>query len=405
MLIRQIVFLVGGRGTRLGGLTAQTPKPLLDVSGRPFLDTLIENAARHGLRNIILLAGYLGESVAQRYHDWGRARGLEIECIIESQAAGTGGALRYAADRLDDTFFVSNGDSLFDFNLLELPRIAAPHGWVGKMALRRVPDGSRYGQVITDGLRVKDMLERAPAGPALINGGVYVLRRDVLSRIKALPCSIERDVFPVLAHESRLFAKEFDGFFLDIGVPEDLARAQEAVPAHMRRPAVFFDRDGVLNHDKGYTHRVEDFRWCLGAVEAIRTFNAQGYYVFVVTNQGGIAHGFYDEKAVQDLHAWMNNDLAPHGAHIDAFYYCPHHPQGKRAGYAVECDCRKPGTGMIRAALREWPVDKSGSILIGDKQSDVDAATAAEIRAVLWNGGDLAAWAQDIVAPATAGAA
>jgi D,D-heptose 1,7-bisphosphate phosphatase len=396
MLTSQIVFLVGGKGSRLGSLTALTPKPLLDVGGRPFLDSLIENAARFGLKKVILLAGHLGDAVSERYQNWGMARGIEIRCIIEPEAAGTGGALLHAAEYLDDTFYLANGDSLFDINLLDLPLIEAPTGWIGKLALRRVLDGSRYGQVLTQGNRVTDLIERGPVGPALINGGVYLLRRDILNWMKTTPLSIERDVFPMLAKAGHLFSREFEGFFLDIGIPEDFSRAQEAIPTHLRRPAVFFDRDGVLNHDAGYIHRVKDFRWCDGAVAAIRHLNDLGFYVFVVTNQGGVARGYYSEDEVLFLHHWMNEDLAKVGAHIDAFYYCPHHPEGVDALYARICDCRKPAPGMIYAALRYWSVDLTSSVMIGDKSSDMEAARSAGLKGILWMGGDLHAWAKTL---------
>jgi len=155
------------------------------------------------------------------------------------------------------------------------------------------------------------------------------------------------------------------------------------------RPAAFLDRDGVINRDDGYVHHKEDFIWQDEAIAAIRWFNEQGYFVFVVTNQSGVARGYYDEKAVQDLHRWMGGELARHDAHIDAFYYCPHHPEGVVGHYSRVCNCRKPMPGMIQAALAEWPVDASGSVLIGDKESDMAAASAAGITGLLWTGGSL----------------
>ena len=155
------------------------------------------------------------------------------------------------------------------------------------------------------------------------------------------------------------------------------------------RPAAFFDRDGVLNHDTGYVSRPEHFHWREGAIAAIRELNQSGYLVFVVTNQAGVAHGYFDEPAVRALHHWMADNLSRQNAHIDAFYYCPHHPEGRRTEYAIACECRKPKPGLLLAALRDWQVDAKSSFLIGDKDSDVAAANAAGIRALLWRGGDL----------------
>ncbi len=164
------------------------------------------------------------------------------------------------------------------------------------------------------------------------------------------------------------------------------------------RPAVFFDRDGVLNRDAGYVHRPEDFEWIEDAPEAIRWFMERGYLVFVVTNQSGVARGYYDENAVHALHRWMNAELAKRGAAIDAFYLCPHFPGGTVAAYAITCDCRKPQPGMIRQAMREWKVDAARSLLIGDRESDIAAAQAAGVAGFLYSGGSLLDLARSVTA-------
>ena len=150
----------------------------------------------------------------------------------------------------------------------------------------------------------------------------------------------------------------------------------------VRRPAAFLDRDGVLNIDHGYTHRPEQLEWIDGAPEAVRLLNQAGYFVFVVTNQSGIARGYYDEAAVKSFHVRMQNDLASHGARVDAFYYCPHHPEGTIKSLAINCRCRKPGPGMLEQAASEWPIDRGASFLVGDKDEDVAAAHAFNIRGV-----------------------
>ena len=149
-----------------------------------------------------------------------------------------------------------------------------------------------------------------------------------------------------------------------------------------RRPAAFLDRDGVLNIDHGYAYRPEQIEWVEGAAEAVRLLNEAGYFVLVVTNQSGVARGFYDEAAVKSLHTHMQDVLSKHGARIDAFYYCPHHPDGSVKSLAVQCRCRKPGPGMLEQAAREWPIDLSASFLIGDRDHDLAAAAAFHIRGI-----------------------
>ena len=149
-----------------------------------------------------------------------------------------------------------------------------------------------------------------------------------------------------------------------------------------RRPAAFLDRDGVLNVDHGYAHRADQLDWVEGAPEAVRLLNEAGFAVIVVTNQSGVARGMYSEADIHALHAHMQEALNAQGARIDAFYHCPHHPEGTVEAFAVECDCRKPGTGMLEQAARDWPLDLERSFLIGDRDGDMEAAAAFRIRGI-----------------------
>lgn len=373
--LRQAVLLVGGRGTRLGPLTKETPKPLMPVAGQPFLAILIDHLARFGIQDILLVCGYLGEQIADQF-DGTLRRGARIRCIIEPEPAGTAGALRHAAPWLDELFLLANGDCIFDVNVLALLDHQTADSWLAKLALNRTMDASRFGAVVIDQGRITAFTPRGRPGAQLINAGAYLMRRQILDWIDRVPCSLETEIFPLLATQKLLAGQEMEGFFLDIGVPEALAEAQTSVPAMLRRPAAFLDRDGVINVDIGYLHRPEDFQWIPGAPAAIRRLNDLGFWVFVVTNQSGVARGFYPEAAVQDLHRWINRQLQQFGAHVDAFFYCPHHPDGSVSPYNRPCDCRKPAAGLIEQAFAAWPVDPAGSFLIGDKISDMGAAQA-----------------------------
>lgn len=367
----QAVILVGGRGTRLGAVTQGCPKPLVDVGGRPFLDYLIANLARHGFTDIVLLAGYLaGQMVALEAR--AGELGCRIRCVVEPEPAGTAGALRHAREHLAERFLLLNGDSLFDINYLDLCSAGAG---LGTVALRPMAETGRYGRVALHGAAITAFTEKSGvSGPGLINGGIYWLDRAMLDWIEATPSSLEADILPRLAEAGLLRGKSYDGFFIDIGIPDDLARAQTLIPARMRRPAVFLDRDGVLNADTGYPHRPQDIQWTDGAHQAVKRLNDAGYFVFVVTNQAGVAHGYYGERDVRDLHRWMNAQLRASGAHVDDWRYCPFHPQGKVAAYRGVHPWRKPGAGMLLDVLAHWPVDTARSFLIGDKDSDIEAA-------------------------------
>jgi len=395
MTVTQAVCLVGGRGTRLGPLTDQTPKPLLDVGGRPFLDYIVHEARRFGLQQLLLLTGYKSEAIEARYA--GKTFGqLTVEVVVEPEPAGTAGALANAAGRLNDAFFMLNGDSFFDFNWLSLAPALARPDWKMHAALATGIEGSRYGRVdLSDG-HIRGFKPEGPSGQP-INAGIYLVRKAVLGDIRTSPCSLEREVMPGLARRGELLGTAVKGSFIDIGIPDDFSRAQDLLPAYMRRPAAFLDRDGVLNRDDGYVHRPDQIVWVPGAIEAVRWLNDKGFYVFVVTNQGGVAHGYYTEDHVHELHFWMQQQLQAQGAHVDAFEHCPFHPEGKVERYTRESEFRKPLPGMLHKLQRDWTVVLDKSFMIGDRDTDVEAARAGGVPGHKFAAGNLLDSVKEIV--------
>lgn len=148
------------------------------------------------------------------------------------------------------------------------------------------------------------------------------------------------------------------------------------------RPAVFLDRDGVLTEENGYIDSVENLKLFPYTAECIRQIHEKGYYAIVITNQSGVARGLFTEEELQEM-----NDYLRKQTNVDAIFYCPHHPEGKKEKYRKLCDCRKPGTGMFEAACREFAIDMRNSYMIGDRASDITAGQKAGVRTILLESG------------------
>lgn len=401
MTVTQCAVLVGGLGTRLGALTATTPKPILPCGDRPFLGWLLREFVRFGVTDFLLLTGHLSAEIERAAAEIQAAlpRPARIMLSEEPIRAGTGGAVFHARDRLHDRFLLCNGDSLFDFNLANMLRDAASDqpGVVGRIVMRHLPDASRFGVVEHDGGRVTAFRERpAPGTPGTINGGIYLFDKAVVDYLRPA-CSLEADVMPGLAASGRLRGTLGEGYFRDIGVPEDFARARTEIPALLRRKALFLDRDGVINVDHGYVGSRDRFEWTDGALDAIRYATQAGWHVFIVTNQAGVARGYYDEAAVHALLDWIGEQARAHGGTIDDARFCPYHADGVVETYRQAHPWRKPLPGMLLDLIRAWELDPARGVMIGDQDTDMQAAAAAGVEGHLFRGGNLLSFVRPIL--------
>ena len=390
--LRQAAILAGGLGTRLGAITASTPKPILDVGGRPFLEWLMRELVRFGVEQLVVLTGHLSDQVEASVRDIVARLPRPVDLVFshEDGPAGTGGALVQARRLLDPRFLLCNGDSLLDTNLARLLANAAADSpeVAGRIVLRHLADTSRFGVVELSGDRITSFAERpAPGQPGLINGGIYVLDRAILDGAAPV-CSLERDILPALARDGRLRGTPSDGYFVDIGLPADLRRARAELPRRLHRPALFLDRDGVLNRDHGWVGSRDRWEWMPGAKDAVRIASDAGWHVFVVTNQSGVARGHYDEAAVQGLHRSVAGELRAFGGTLDDVRYCPFHVEATVAAYRKASDWRKPAPGMILDLLQRWDLDPASCHLVGDQPTDLAAAAAAGVPATLFTGAE-----------------
>ncbi|HEY4172156.1 MAG TPA: sugar phosphate nucleotidyltransferase [Rhodopila sp.] len=342
--VRQCAVLIGGLGTRLGQLTATTPKPLLTCGDRPFLAWLLREFMRYGVDDFLLLTGYLPEVVQAALPAIAASlpRQVRITCSTEPVRAGTGGALYHARDHLAERFLLCNGDSMLDGNLARLLANAAtdPDTITGRIMLRRLDDASRYGVVECQGDHVTAFQERPqPGSPGTINAGIYLLNRSVLDDIGPV-CSLERDVLPTLATRGSLRGTIRDGYFIDIGIQSDLERAQTELPARLHRGALFLDRDALIT--------TLPFGWQPGAIDTIRTATDAGIHVFVVVNQSEAANEARDDALCQR----MGDEIRAAGGTLDDLRFARLSPQ--------------PSPDGLSDLIAKWEIDPARSIVISD---------------------------------------
>lgn len=404
MHVTQAVVLCGGKGTRLGSLARDVPKPLVPVGGRPVLDHVIETLARGGIRHFILAAGHLGELIRDHYasHDFA---GCTIETMIEAQPLGTAGGLGALHDRLHDNFVVAYGDVFLDLDIRGLLAAHATRSPLATLLVRASdhPWDSHLVEADADG-RVRAFIHHREPGRHYrnqANAGLYVVSRQILDLLPPNRATdFGADLFPAaLAAGLPLHAHPLEtaAFVKDMGTPQRLSEVgayleERAIADEARRrPAaidtVFLDRDGVLNEHVGLVSRPDQLNLLPGAGEAVALLNRLGLRCIVVTNQPVVARGLCSAGGLEQIHARLRTLLAEAGGTLAGIYACHHHPDTQHGegvlGLRRACRCRKPAPGLLFQARREQGIDLSRAILVGDRATDLLAARSAGIRAVL----------------------
>jgi D,D-heptose 1,7-bisphosphate phosphatase len=386
---RQCIILIDD-GAAPGEANGLHPKALRAAAGDPFLEILLGEARRRGFSDFLLLAGRRAEAAAAFVVE--RQIEKRFDCTVEvSTEPAPDGTLVSVPPRLKDDFLLLNGAVWFDFNWLDLFSWARGEGAAAALALREdVADEL----ALDDGFVRSAPLDDPKRAVARAGGGVCYLTRRAVEEA-ASPWSSVDGILPRLAAGGALRGRRYSGSFIDLDTTADLGAVGRLVASRRRRPAVFLDRDGVLNIDRGYVHASHQLEWVEGAREAVKFLNDAGYYVFVVTNQAGVAKGLYPEEAIARLHGWMAEELAAAGASIDDWRYCAFHPDGSVAAYRKAHPWRKPSPGMLLDLFDHWPIAREGSFLVGDKATDIAAAEAAGVEGFLFEGGNLKAFLQE----------
>jgi D,D-heptose 1,7-bisphosphate phosphatase len=383
---------------------SQVPKPMLQLAGKTILDHQLFCAQQLNISHVLLLVEHQAEVIIQHFaaHRYPQ----KIEIFREEQPLGTGGALRAVASHLNEDFLVFYGDTIMD---IDLSRLLAFHQQRGPLATLLVhPNDHPYDSDLVEldaESRVRAFHPKphgeTPYRRNVVNAALYMLSPRIFPYIEAGVFSdLGKDIFPrLLAAGETIAGYATPEYIKDIGTPERFRHVEEDVISgkvarrnlRHKRPAIFIDRDGVLNRERGSAIKAGEFELLAGVPEALGRINRSDYLAVVITNQPGIAKGEISEKELADTHAKMDTLFGTQRVFIDRLYYCPHHPDrgfvGERSAYKMPCACRKPGIAMLQQAALELNIDMERSFFIGDRSVDVMTGINAGTRTVLVRSG------------------
>ena len=400
------VISAGGKGTRLQSVLGNAiPKPMVPILGKPILQYQLENLASYGVSKLYILIGHLSD-VVRSYFGNGKSFGIDIEYVQEDEPLGTGGALFYLKNKISSDFIFLYGDLLLN---IDFGKFFEFHSLAKKaITLFSHPNSHPFDSdllvVKEDGNISKwDSKHNDRSGyyyKNLTNAGLYVLSPKIFERfIELKKVDFEKDILIPLIDKNDVASYQSSEYVKDIGTPVRYEQAKKDLEEGIvnqknlsnKQKAIFLDRDGVINKYVGFLTDIDKFELEDGSAEAIKKINQSGYLAIVITNQPVIARGEVTFDELQNIHNKMETLLGKHGAYLDGIYFCPHHPH---AGYdgeikelKIDCDCRKPKTGMLIKAMNDFNLDLSECFFIGDSFIDMRTAENAGVRGILLNGG------------------
>ena len=367
----QAVILAGGRGIRLRPLTDTVPKPLIPIHGRPFLSYLFEQVKDQGISDVLVLVGYLGEQIREFCRD-GTTWGLRIRCAESPVEAETGQRLMDAASLFAPSFLLMYCDNYWPMNLDKMYQAHQDAETPAMVTVYCNRDGfTRNNVTVDDRGRVTTYdPDRSASGLNGVEIGYALLTPEVLNYLPQGNIRFEHVVYPALSARGLLGAYQTDHRYYGVGSFERLSLTEAFLEPQR---AVILDRDGVLNERPPraqYVRSWEDFRWLPHSVEALQLLNRAGYKLILASNQPGIARGHMTEADLGRVHRYMEEELAQAGITLDAIYYCPH-------GWDDGCFCRKPMPGMLFQAQKDFHLDLTKTLFVGDDERDQKAGVAA----------------------------
>ncbi len=397
-----VAILAGGMGSRLKSRTGVLPKPMAAVAGKPVLEHLIAMCVAQGFPDIALLVHYEHDVISDYFGD-GSRWGANLRYCVEENPRGTAGALADALPVLADRFVVLYGDTFADLNLLD---ILAFHDGYGAAATMFLHPNDHPGDSDLVELDTNNRVTAVHGYPHpdrtyrrnLVNAALYVFERNPLASVQISlgRSDIAKDMIPLMiGHGLTIAGYRSPEYIKDMGTPARLDKVERDVSSGLvarlssraPRSAVFIDRDGTINVDSGHVKSPAEFQLLPGVAGAIRQLNQAGLLAVCITNQPVLARGDVTVEVLDQIHALMDFELGAHHAYLDRLYYCPHYPErgfpGEVAALKVDCDCRKPATGMIDTAIAEMKIACETSWLIGDSSADILAGIRAGLKTIL----------------------
>lgn len=394
----KIVIIAGGQGTRIQSISSEIPKAMIPVAGKPVLEYEVELAKRYGFTEFVFIIGHLGEQI-ERYFADGTKWGVHIDYFRETKPLGTAGALGLLREQLTEDFFVFYGDTVMDFDMQAM--LAFHRKKQADATLFVHPNDHPYDSdivdIAADGCVRRFFHKPHPDGFVshnIVNAAVFVFSPRVLEHIEGgVKCHIEKHILPrCLDAGLRLYGYVSAEYVKDMGTPDRYYAVEQDIRSgkvarlnrRYARPAVFLDRDGVINREVNLLNRPEQMELIEGAAEAIRLINQKGYLAIVVTNQPVIARNLCSLEELDIIHQTLETRLGQEHAYLNAIYFCPHHPDSgypeERKEYKIPCHCRKPEPGMLLQAAEDWNIYLEQSFMIGDSERDVQAGERAGVK-------------------------
>ena len=373
-----VLILAGGRGLRIKKITNRIPKPLIRFNNKPILSLIINNISKYQFKKIIILAGYKGKQIYRKYHNK-YYNFNKVECLIEKKRLGTFGAIINVKKKLTKRFVVVNGDTFFNGNLEKFLKFNLTKNKIVMMITKN--HHYKENKKLTNlNINKKNEIQISNKNKnKFINSGTYLMSKEILKKELTNKSSLETEIIPDLIEKKSAFGIIENKKLIDIGTNNNLLFAKNNISREIKKPAIFLDRDGVINYDYGYVHKYNNFKFKKYVISALKFLSTKDIYIFIVTNQSGIARGLFKKKDFYKLHIKVKDFLIKRKIYIHDVKFSPFHIDGIIKKYRKISGYRKPGNLMIEELFKNWNIIRKKSFMIGDSLSDRTAATKSRL--------------------------